>query len=121
LDKVRLFGDLIVAAFFQGDKPKVREAKRSEYASVILSGAAEQYRPWLEEWRHTERPLVPFHWEMELPEVFDRENPGFDAVVGNPPFAGSTMLAQAVGPGYTDWLREAHPGSGGKCDLVAFF
>ncbi len=32
-----------------------------------------------------------FHWELEFPEVFydgarERENPGFDAVVGNPPY-----------------------------------
>ena len=33
-------------------------------------------------------PVVPFHWEIEFPEVFDRENPGFDAFVGNPPFVG---------------------------------
>ena len=35
---------------------------------------------------------VPFHWEIEFPEVFDRENPGFDAFVGNPPFAGRTHV-----------------------------
>ena len=34
------------------------------------------------------RPLVPFHWEVEFPEVFDRAA-GFDAFVGNPPFAGN--------------------------------
>ena len=33
-------------------------------------------------------PVTPFHWEIEFPEVFDRENPGFDAIVGNPPFVG---------------------------------
>ncbi len=27
-----------------------------------------------------------FHWVLEMPEVFDRENPGFDAVIGNPPY-----------------------------------
>jgi uncharacterized protein Yka (UPF0111/DUF47 family) len=34
-----------------------------------------------------------FHWELEFPEVFyeleppgDRDNPGFDAVIGNPPY-----------------------------------
>ena len=32
-----------------------------------------------------------FHWELEFPEVFfeghqRKENPGFDAVVGNPPY-----------------------------------
>ena len=43
--------------------------------------------------RHGERPLVPFHWEIEFPEVFERDRPGFDAIVGNPPFmGGSTYL-----------------------------
>ncbi|MFX1255691.1 MAG: Eco57I restriction-modification methylase domain-containing protein, partial [Promethearchaeota archaeon] len=27
-----------------------------------------------------------FHWELEFPDVFERENGGFDAVVGNPPW-----------------------------------
>lgn len=27
-----------------------------------------------------------FHWELEFPEVFARRRPGFDAVVGNPPW-----------------------------------
>ncbi len=80
LGKVRLFGDLVLAAFFEGEKPKEREAKRSEYASAVVSGEAERYRGWLEEWRHAEQPLAPFHWEIEFPEVFERENSGFDAI-----------------------------------------
>ena len=93
LGKVRLFGDLVLAAFFEGEKPKEREAKRSEYASAVVSGEAERYRGWLEEWRHAEPPLAPFHWEIEFPEVFERENPGFDAIVGNPPFLGGTQIS----------------------------
>jgi len=27
-----------------------------------------------------------FDWEKEFPEVFNRKNPGFDAVIGNPPY-----------------------------------
>lgn len=27
-----------------------------------------------------------FHWELEFPDVFTRETPGFDAVLGNPPW-----------------------------------
>lgn len=27
-----------------------------------------------------------FHWELEFPEIFSRQNPGFDAVIGNPPW-----------------------------------
>ena len=29
----------------------------------------------------------PFHWPEEFPEVFARENPGFDIVIGNPPYS----------------------------------
>ena len=33
----------------------------------------------------------PFHWPLEFPEVFHRRNPGFDGVVGNPPFLGNRL------------------------------
>ena len=66
----------------------MREGKRSEYAQAVVSGKADRYRGWLEEWRHAEPPLASFHWEIEFPEVFERPVPGFDAVVGNPPFLG---------------------------------
>jgi hypothetical protein len=29
-------------------------------------------------------PVAPFHWEIEFPEVFERDNSGFDAIAGNP-------------------------------------
>jgi len=121
LGKVRLFGDLALAAFFDGAKPKEREAKRNEYAGAVVSGEAERYRGCLEERRHADPPLAPFHWEIEFPEVFDRENPGFDAFVGNPPFAGKNSVAAANATGYPDWLKEAHPESHGNADLVAHF
>lgn len=28
----------------------------------------------------------PFHWRLEYPDVFDRDHPGFDVVLGNPPW-----------------------------------
>jgi hypothetical protein len=119
--KVRLFGDLVLAAFFCGEQSSERERKRGDYANAIMNGEAGQYRCWLEEWRHAERSLAPFHWEIEFPEVFDRENPGFDSIVGNPPFAGVVTLATSSGETYTEYLRRATVMSGGKCDLVAFF
>ena len=39
-----------------------------------------------------------FHWEIEFPEVFrdkygrEKDNPGFDAVVGNPPYVSVTNI-----------------------------
>ena len=32
-----------------------------------------------------------FHWPLEFPGVFHRERPGFDVVVGNPPWNEITM------------------------------
>jgi hypothetical protein len=55
-------------------------------SSFDLESDARQ-RPWwsrFDEMRSRERF---FHWELEFPEVFlDREHPGFDAVLGNPPW-----------------------------------
>src|SRR5206468_10916410 len=59
LGKVRLFGDLVLAAFFESEKPKEREGKRGEYASAVVSGETKNLGRWLEEWRH-EQPLDPF-------------------------------------------------------------
>ena len=42
------------------------------------------------------QPIEPFHWEIEFPEVFDRENPGFDAFVGNPPFVGRNTISAGM-------------------------
>ena len=53
--------------------------------------------------------------------MFDRENAGFDAFVGNPPFAGKNTVNAANPRGYLDWLKEAHAGSHGNSDLVAHF
>ena len=43
-----------------------------------------------------------FHWEMEFPEVFrdkfgrEKDNPGFDAVIGNPPYVDIKGLESSV-------------------------
>ncbi len=65
--------------------------------------------------------MFPFHWQIEFPEVFGRENPGFDAIVGNPPFAGKNTTIAGNAPGYLDWLKVLHAESHGNADLVAHF
>ena len=117
LDPVRLSGDLVLAAFFAGSKPKQREERRREFAKAVLNGEASR----IEEQCHANLPLVPFHWEIEFPEVFERENPGFDAFIGNPPFAGKNALAAGNVAHYPDWLKALHEGSHGNADLVAHF
>ena len=119
--EVRLFGDLMLAAFFEGAKPKERESRRSAYQEAIITGEAWRHAVEMEERRNAELPFAPFHWEIEFPEVFERDNPGFDGFVGNPPFAGKNNVAAGNVAGYPSWLKELHEESHGNADLVAHF
>lgn len=121
LADVRLFGDLVMLAFFEGENAKARDAKRVEYASAAVEGKAGQYHEQLERLRHSSPPLAPFHWEIEFPEVFVLENGGFDAIAGNPPFAGKNSVISSNVPRFLDWLKNLHEGSHGNSDLVAHF
>ncbi len=115
--EVRRVADRLLTAFFAGAKPKEREGLRRGYARLLpgardaATAPAAPARP----------PVTSFHWELEFPEVFERENPGFDAIVGNPPFAGKNTIAAANPRRYPDWLKQLHAGSHGNADLVAHF
>ena len=117
LGNVRRVADMVLAAFFDGEKPKERESRRLSYATLLLekgqgeSAGGDPPAP----------PVTAFHWELEFPEVFERANPGFDAVVGNPPFAGKNTVAAAHPAAYPDWLKQLHAESHGNSDLVAHF
>ncbi|MGI6301341.1 MAG: Eco57I restriction-modification methylase domain-containing protein [Verrucomicrobiota bacterium] len=122
LSKIRLRGDLVIAAFFEGKNQKEREQLRLEYMNSILQGNADTYRGRLEEWRNADPPLVPFHWEIEFPEVFARENSGFDAIVGNPPSAGKKLHCSRKPHRIpSTWLKHSHKHAHGNSDLVAHF
>jgi hypothetical protein len=75
----------------------------------------------LQQLREGEKGIQPLHWDLVFPDVFDRNNPGFDVFVGNPPFAGNNTFIQGYPEGILDWLKQLHPESGGQCDLVAHF
>lgn len=122
LEKVRLFGDLVVRAYFTGSNAGERESHRVEFAGAVAVGDATTYSTVLAAARTADRPTVPFHWTVEFPEVFGRDRPGFDAFVGNPPFMSSTAAWSVLGASYRDILRQIHVGSDGRAvDLVAHF
>lgn len=122
----RTLGDAIVAAYFAGGRPAEREVRRRE-----LRGAADAWRlgqsspPVLLEaaarLRRGARGVTPLHWALEFPEVFDRENSGFDAFLGNPPFFGGRNLSATHGETYSSWCLGLHRGSSGGADLVVHF
>lgn len=126
LHLVRLVGDAAIAAFFAEDKPKKREHRRQEHEqlvvqsldAVLADGPLERIA---EELRAAEPPIVPFHWEIEFPEVFGRANAGFDAIVGNPPFMGGSKISTTLGEAYLHWLLTVHQEAHGNGDVVAHF
>ncbi len=65
--------------------------------------------------------LRPFHWELEFPEIFNDDRPGFDAFVGNPPFIGGRRIRETLGDRYRDLLYSLYAGSSGNADYSAFF
>ncbi len=125
LNSVRLAGDVVIAAFFAAQKDSLRESRRdvllAAYTEAMRSGISLEADAAADGLRQGEWPLRPFHWEIEFPEVFGRDRPGFDAIVGNPPFAGKNTLINGNRAGYLDWLKELHAESHGNADLVAHF
>ena len=121
LASLRLYGDLVLSAFFGETKAAARERERKRLAADVRNRRAGEHRSWIEELRAGSPPLAPFHWEIEFPEVFDRENAGFDAFVGNPPFLGGKRISTVHGTGCRDWLSENHEGASQNTDLAAHF
>lgn len=144
LDGARRTGDLCLAAFFNGDKPKARAELRERYLDTLIEIAAtkdlkESFTKTQEvkaiiahlrgdtspnqqsEIVNHQFPVTPFHWEIEFPEVFARQNGGFDAFIGNPPYGGKNTVIEGNHESYLDWLKTLHVDSHGNADLVAHF
>lgn len=132
LRPIRFAGDLAVLSFFLGTKPKERQEARDLMLdrwqlATDQSGSSESLHEGItlkEEIcaaKRAEKPVFPFHWEIEFPEVFERTNSGFSAFVGNPPYAGKNTLASANSDSYPEWLRVRNVESHGNADLIAHF
>lgn len=131
---LRRIGDTIVAAFFSAEKPKAREAARKglrdltekTVRSVIDLESSAKIEEAVRKLYAGPKGIRPFHWELEFPEVFRLDESGepqggFDAIVGNPPFAGKNTLTAGAQNAYPEWLKAVHEKSHGSADLVAHF
>ncbi len=143
LEFLRFLGDAVLGVFFQGGTACARERNRNDLGLTIRDYLDEKVdmptrlvlRRDIEQpvsvLRGLEPSLEPFHWEVEFPEVFlgtekdesleRRADGGFDAMVGNPPFAGKNTMAEGNPKAYPDWLKAVYPESHGNADLVAYF
>lgn len=123
LSPVRLLGDAVIAAFFSADKARAREKARAD-AESWFSGRPARWdllEASAKALRGSGPGITPFHWPLEFPEVFLREEGGFDAIVGNPPFLGGARISNEYGARYFSWLVSRYEGCRHQCDLVAYF
>jgi len=76
---------------------------------------------WFRAAQETAREKSFFHWELEFPEVFFaggavKDNPGWDAVVGNPPYVRQEGLGEFKG-----YFAEKYRAYHGVADLYVYF
>ncbi|VXC84502.1 Eco57I restriction-modification methylase domain-containing protein [Sphingomonas sp. AX6] len=121
LANVRLIGDAVIATFFAHGKAKARRDALAEVGDRAGSGDWAWLRQRALGLAGGVHPVRPFHWEIEFPEVFARDNPGFDSIVGNPPFAGKNTIIAGNRERYLDWLHALHSDAHGNADLSAHF
>jgi hypothetical protein len=125
----RFVGNLVVAGFFGAAKDGQRQTGRDELFGQLSAWWESGMRPELRvslgkaeaTLRSAGHHINPFHWQIEFPEVFGRDKPGFDCIVGNPPFMGGSKISSTYGDAYLEWLLIIHAESHGNGDLVAHF
>ena len=82
------FGNAVSRAEYRAALDALRDKKMTELEAMPPYCRAQEIA--------TEKRF--FHWEIEFPEVFrdkfgrEKDNPGFDAVVGNPPYVSVTNI-----------------------------
>jgi hypothetical protein len=107
--------DTTVLSIEVGEALKAERSSIDHLRSRSISGLKTDLPP-------QRMPRHPFHWPLEFPEVFLRDQGGFDAIVGNPPFLGGQRITGAMGTAYRSFLVGCiAKGVRGSADLIAYF
>ncbi|MCL7414143.1 MAG: N-6 DNA methylase, partial [ANME-2 cluster archaeon] len=86
-NKVKFLADLWTSAFFWNLNNKDMEVPTQDvFTGALLQGASSVSLEITKKVSELAKEYRFFHWYVEFPEVFGDENPGFDCVLGNPPW-----------------------------------
>ncbi|MFD4878357.1 Eco57I restriction-modification methylase domain-containing protein [Streptomyces sp. NPDC058420] len=139
LQRLRLIGDLTTGAGLAsaGGGDSLQNAtyiQAAELAGMVASESVRDSDPVIHDarrraldWLSKDLPTdgfvrLPVHWPLVFPEVFEPEQGGFDAIIGNPPFLGGQKLTGTLGQAYREYLvLGLGRGQRGSADLVAYF
>ena len=122
--------DALIAAVFAIKKPRALESHLAILASEADHAVGGQIDALSSIKRLVEQAFsisprnsgIPrqLHWALEFPEVFDRHDGGFDAVLANPPFVDSETMSR-IDPEYRDYLARSYSCAKGNWDLYIPF
>ena len=132
--QLTLYADLIIgAALASSGKDGLWLTAANVAHEAATKDAGKSAELQAEDWLATDQPdgaldRRPLHWPLVFPEVFDATHfagPGFDAIMGNPPFLGGLKIRDTVGESYKNLLvggiGQNVRGNRGTADLVAYF
>jgi hypothetical protein len=123
-DRLRRIADALSAASLLGGRDYGLAA---DFAAALMESSDRRAEELQERVRfaltdRAGRLRVPAHFPLLFPEVFGGDHPGFDAVIGNPPFLGGQKISGVHGSDYRDHLvRQRGRAVRGSADLVAYF
>ena len=124
--------DIYVSQWFGNKREPVLELLRSDAGEAVARDPRFLSRMKGAQHEIAERAFAEaatrrvFHWELEFPEVWyaqgrRKETPGFDAVVGNPPYVTTGELRATDMPGWSFYRQQYGAASAGKFDLYLPF
>ena len=126
--EITTVADAITAAGLANAKLKGKKLDQAFLGLYVSVSNEKDLAPYVEKNLQDPRPAgtverEPFHWPLVFPEIFaDTTNPGFDAIIGNPPFLGGRRSPALYGDDYLAWLQRWDGNDvKGSADLAARF
>jgi hypothetical protein len=126
LSAARTRADLALAAFFSTRDKRARARAMEAVAAQLDRDRGPDPDPQAPELAAqlaaVRARYAPFHWGVEFPGVFSGPDPGFDVIVGNPPWVSySGRAAQPLDDGLRDFYAAANPAFHGFRNLQGLF
>jgi type I restriction-modification system DNA methylase subunit len=129
---LRTIADLWTSSFFG---TKINDTKYQNLARLIMSNPKPRTKeammlkreigPYLN-FYEVAKKMMFFHWELEFPDVFfnedgsPKENPGFDAIIGNPPYINIENIPKVLREYFVIFYGENHK-LGKRYDIYQLF
>lgn len=132
--KAKALANVYTAIYFGNEVMPTQNKDSAEvYYDIIwaiMGDEAEWRRKTSYEWFTRANKIAEeksfFHWELEFPEVFFedgkvKENPGFDVVIGNPPYINAIELSKVISEHEKPFWKSQFQSAKGAYDIYILF